>query len=98
VYASHASLWEMSIEAGLGKLKLGSPTPGGAGEWFARNVAAAKLLELPITAPHVSRVEFLPDHHRDPFDRLLTAQAIHERLTLITRDPLITQYEVGTLW
>jgi PIN domain nuclease of toxin-antitoxin system len=98
VYASHASLWEMSTKAGLGKLTLDPPTPGGAGDWFARNVPAAKLLELAISSAHLARVEFLPDHHRDPFDRLLIAQAIHERLTLITQDPLITQYEVATLW
>ena len=70
----------------------------GAGAWVARNVPKAKLLELPIAAGHLGAVEFLPNHHRDPFDRLLVAQAEIEKLTLITCDELIAPYAVATLW
>ncbi len=98
VYASHVSLWEMAIKSRSGKLTIDGSRFVGAGAWFARNVPKAKLLELPIAAGHLGAVEFLPNHHRDPFDRLLVAQAEIEKLTLITCDELIAPYGVATLW
>ena len=96
VYASHVSLWEIASKRRAGKLTIAGSVS--AGEWFAQNVPKAKLLELPIGASHVAAVEFLPDHHRDPFDRLLVAQASLEQLTLITRDEQIHLYGVTTCW
>lgn len=98
VYASHVSLWEMAIKSRSGKLTIDGSRFVGAGAWFARNVPKAKLLELPIGADHLGAVEFLPDHHRDPFDRLLIAQTELEKLTLITCDELIAPYAITTLW
>jgi PIN domain nuclease of toxin-antitoxin system len=98
VFASHVSLWEMAIKIRTGKLKLEGPSISGAGAWFARNVPKARLLELPIIASHLAAVEFLPDLHRDPFDRLLVTQASIERLVLISSDQLVQQYDIDTLW
>ena len=88
----------MAIKSRTGKLTIEGSPLAGAGAWFARNVPKAKLLELPISSDHLAAVEFLPDHHRDPFDRLLVAQATAERLTLITCDKLIEPYGIATLW
>ena len=53
---------------------------------------------LPIQPTHIYGLAYLPAHHRDPFDRILIAQAQTEAFTLLTQDALITQYPVGTLW
>jgi PIN domain nuclease of toxin-antitoxin system len=98
VYASHVSMWEMAIKSRAGKLTIEGSLGTGVGNWFATNVQRAKLLELPISGAHVAAVEFLPDHHRDPFDRLLVAQATIERLTLVTCDALIGPYGIATVW
>ena len=55
---------------------------------------ANRFLSLPITIPHALAVRSLPDHHRDPFDRMLIAQALHEGLRLVTRDTEIAKYPV----
>lgn len=86
VYVSAASAWEVAIKIGLGRLRP------------ARTVEEATeesgFLELPITFRHAQRVAGLPEHHRDPFDRLLVAQAEVEGLTLVTRDPVFEPYAV----
>jgi PIN domain nuclease of toxin-antitoxin system len=86
VYVSAASAWEVAIKIGLGRLRA------------ARTVDQAALesgfLELPITFRHAERVADLPAHHRDPFDRLLVAQAEVEGLTLVTRDPVFERYGI----
>jgi PIN domain nuclease of toxin-antitoxin system len=53
---------------------------------------------LPVTADHVLRVESLPDHHRDPFDRMLIAQSLEERLPLVTADRAFADYPVELIW
>jgi len=93
VLLSAASVWEMAIKASLGKLELAAP--------LHAIVAAARerrIATLPITPAHALRVEALPFHHRDPFDRLLIAQALEEQLTLVTRDEAFRHYEVPVLW
>jgi PIN domain nuclease of toxin-antitoxin system len=84
VYLSSASVWEIVIKQGLGRLKI--PEPASA--------AALRLgfLPLPITFEHAEATASLPALHRDPFDRLLVAQAKLESLTLLTRDPAIRAY------
>lgn len=57
-----------------------------------------RIATLPITPAHALRVDGLPFHHRDPFDRLLIAQALEEQLTLVTRDEAFSHYEVPVLW
>jgi PIN domain nuclease of toxin-antitoxin system len=89
VYVSGASLWEISIKAAAGKLRM--PT-----DWLDV-VGQSGLLELPIRANHAAEAGQLPPLHRDPFDRMLVAQAQCERLTLVTRDTAIHTYDVPLL-
>ena len=89
VYVSLATLWELGIKVNIGKLKLPSN--------FFDSLPEFGYEILTITIPHIEAYINLPLHHRDPFDRILIAQAISEKLTLITRDPDIVQYDVDTL-
>jgi PIN domain nuclease of toxin-antitoxin system len=89
VHVSAVSPWEIAIKQQLGKL----PGP----EDLAERVRDSQFSPLPITAGHAVRAGRLPDHHRDPFDRVLIAQAQIERLTLVTRDARIAKYDVPLL-
>jgi PIN domain nuclease of toxin-antitoxin system len=87
VLVSAASVWEIAIKHALGRGDM--PISGDqALDWFRQ----AGYALLPIAPDHAAAVEHLPDHHRDPFDRLLVAQAIAEPLRLLTRDPLVLRY------
>ena len=87
VYVSAASAWEVAIKTALGRLR---PT---------RTVEEAAFdsgfLELPVTFRHAERLTGLPPHHRDPFDRMLVAQAAVEELALVTRDRVFARYGVA---
>ena len=89
VYVSPASIWEMSIKKATGKLNV----PDDLIEWIERS----GLSDLPIRNAHADLAGRLPPIHRDPFDRMLIAQAMAEKLTLVTRDCLIQQYDVPTI-
>ena len=91
VYVSAASTWEIAIKAALRKID------ANVGD-VVRAMRAVSFDELPVTIAHTVRLGTLPDHHRDPFDRLLVAQAVEERLTIVTHDPLIARYDVPRLW
>lgn len=84
-YVSAASLWEIAIKASLGKLEVDS-------ELLADELDAAGFQPLPITWQHTTEVRKLPMHHRDPFDRMLVAQAICEPLRLLTHDENLRVY------
>lgn len=86
VYVSAASAWEVAIKIGLGRL---APS-----RTVEQAVTESGFLELPVTFRHAARVASLPPHHRDPFDRLLVAQAAEEGLALVTRDPVFGAYGV----
>lgn len=87
VLVSAASVWEIAIKHALGRGDM--PISGDqALDWFRQ----AGYALLPIAPDHAAAVEHLPDHHRDPFDRLLVAQAIAEPLRPLTRDPLVLRY------
>jgi PIN domain nuclease of toxin-antitoxin system len=88
-FVSIVSMWEIAIKVSIGKLTL----PGELE--VAVEGMAARL--LPISMAHVGRVQRLPFHHRDPFDRILVAQAIEEGLTIVTRDRRIAAYGVPVL-
>ncbi|HJR24069.1 MAG TPA: type II toxin-antitoxin system VapC family toxin [Acidimicrobiales bacterium] len=89
VAVSAATVWEASIKAALGKLEL--PEPIGTA------IVEDGLEPLPITLEHAERVALLPPHHRDPFDRMLIAQAQVEGLVIVTRDPGFGAYDVTVL-
>ncbi len=89
VYVSAATVWEIAIKQSLGKL------PGPVD--LAEQVRNAELRELPIRHAHAVTAGRLPPIHRDPFDRMLVAQALCEGLTLVTRDGHIQKYEVPIL-
>lgn len=91
---SIASVWEMAIKAALGKLDL----PDAIGRFVPEALARTGVRLLPIEVPHVARTQQLPHLHRDPFDRLLVAQAQHEGCPLLSGDPHVRAYEVATLW
>jgi PIN domain nuclease of toxin-antitoxin system len=85
VYVSAASIWEISIKAALGKLK------ADAAEILAA-LQPAGLSLLSITGEHAARVARLPTHHKDPFDRILIAQALTEPMILLTNDKALERY------
>ncbi|WP_067721034.1 type II toxin-antitoxin system VapC family toxin [Nocardia yamanashiensis] len=89
VFVSSATVWEIAIKQALGKL----PGPPDLPEL----VRDSGFVPLPIDHSHVIVAGRLPLIHRDPFDRVLVAQAQCEDLTLVTRDPLCQKYEVATL-
>lgn len=85
VYVSAASIWEATIKAGLGKLQVEATE-------LVAAIGSSGFIELPVLAGHAAAVAKLPLHHRDPFDRLLVAQAIEEPLVLLTADPVLEKY------
>ena len=89
-FVSSASVWEIAIKRSLGKLAAPDDLPD--------RIAADGFPWLPISADHAWQVRELPLHHRDPFDRLLVAQALTERLAIITADPHFGQYGVQVHW
>jgi PIN domain nuclease of toxin-antitoxin system len=90
---SVASLWEVVIKAQKGLLPLANPT-----RWLEAGIASIEAEILPIQAAHAYGVHILPPVHRDPFDRLLVAQAVTENLTLVSNDSVIREYPVKTIW
>ncbi len=91
---SAVSGWEIAIKAGLGKLEL----PDSPAKFVNEQLSQNNLEVLPIHSRHALGVYGLPDHHRDPFDRLLVSQAVVEKLPILTADPEIPRYPVETLW
>lgn len=91
---SLASCWEVAVKVSVGKLNLGEPSRS----FLAREVARNHFELLPITLEHATEVEGLPFHHRDPFDRLLIAQAIVEKFVLVSADSAFDTYPVQRLW
>jgi len=91
VYVSAASTWEIAIKSALGKMSADLAT-------IVRAARAAGFDELPISIGHTVRLRALPPLHRDPFDRLLVAQALEEHLMIVSHDRLISTYPVSRLW
>ena len=94
IFVSAASIWEIAIKGRLGRLSI----PGDPGAFIGGQIVENSFRGLPIVAGHALRVWDLPDHHQDPFDRLLVAQAQVEGLTLVSRDRQVARYEVEVLW
>jgi PIN domain nuclease of toxin-antitoxin system len=89
VYASAVSVWEVAVKRSLGKLR--APTD------IVAAIDETRFTPLPITLQHADAAAGLPDIHRDPFDRILVAQAQIDRLTLVTHDAQMLRYDVATL-
>lgn len=91
---STASCWEIAIKTSLKKLDLGAPYRGFVHQQMVRN----NFELLQITDEHLSELAELPFHHRDPFDRLLIAQAMIENVPLVSRDEEFDQYPIRRVW
>jgi len=91
---SIASCWEIAIKVSIGKLSLGEPSR----TFLEREITNNNFELLPISLEHATAVETLPFHHRDPFDRLLIAQAILESVPILSADSAFDPYPVTRLW
>lgn len=89
VYVSFVSLWELKIKESVGKITLPKN--------FYKNIEPIGFELLPLALSHIEAVGHLPLHHRDPFDRMLVAQAKVEQLTLVTNDQEIIRYDISFL-
>jgi PIN domain nuclease of toxin-antitoxin system len=91
---SAATIWEISIKVGLGKLTLSSPFR----DWMHRAITDLDLAILPVTVEYADAQAGLPWHHRDPFDRLLIAQALTDGVPIVSADAQFDAYGVTRLW
>lgn len=92
-HLSVASAWEIAVKVGIGKL----PLPGRTAEYVKQRLKQLHAKLLPIELAHVDRVQDLPNHHRDPFDRLIVAQALSENLTIVSLDQKLGAYGVSII-
>lgn len=94
VFLSIASAWEIVIKVNIGKLILPEPPES----YIPSRLASNQLESLPIQMNHVLQVSALPNHHRDPFDRILIAHSQVEQMPILTADNLIAQYSVNVIY
>jgi len=94
LWFSVASIWEMGIKVSIGKL----PLPEAIDDYVPTRMIQLGARSLQISTAHALRVATLPMHHRDPFDRMLIAQARVEGMTLVSADSAFNQYDVALLW
>jgi PIN domain nuclease of toxin-antitoxin system len=88
------TIWEISIKSGLNKLKLSQPYR----QWIEQAMTGLGLTILPITVDYCDVQAGLPHHHKDPFDRLLVAQALVENMLLVSADVQLDPYGINRLW
>ena len=93
-FVSVASGWEIAMKVSCGKLRI----DGALDRFLPEQLAANGFRPLAIDLKHAARVATLPFHHRDPFDRLLVAQALEEDLAVVTADPAFAKYGVNRIW
>ncbi len=91
--ASVANFWELVLKARKPGALVADPIP-----WWRRFVVGARIPALPIRAAHIGALAALPDHHKDPFDRVLVAQALTEGLVIATKDEVLGRYGVQIVW
>ena len=96
IFVSVVNVWEIVIKAKIGRIQM----PGDLGSFLNRQIAENSFQILPIQMPHALHVYQLPDHprHRDPFHRLLVAQAICEDMPVISNDGLLDDYGIERIW
>ena len=93
-FVSVASGWEIGIKVSLGALKV----EGALDRFLPEQLAANSFQPLPVELRHCARLAALPFHHRDPFDRMLVAQALEEEFAVVTADPVFAKYGVKRVW
>lgn len=93
IFVSAAAAWEIATKVSVGKLRL----PADTTDYLQSRFEAFDFKHLPITYEHALATRHLPMHHRDPFDRILIAQALLEGLTIVTGEKLFQQYGVATI-
>ncbi|NOY29900.1 MAG: type II toxin-antitoxin system VapC family toxin [Planctomycetes bacterium] len=94
IVISPASYWEIAIKISIGKYSLEVPFQ----EFFEEQIVSNRFRILPIEPKHVAPLTSLPFHHRDPFDRLIVAQAIVEQISVVSNDSVLDHYDVDRLW
>jgi PIN domain nuclease of toxin-antitoxin system len=92
-YVSIASLWEIAIKISLGKLELRTPFTE-----IRNQIRVNSFQILPVSFEDTLAVSTLPFHHRDPFDRILIAQAVNNNLQILTKDAAFENYDVSIVW
>ncbi len=93
IYVSLVSLWEIAVKVSLNKLSMSIDIPS-----LISKIEACGFLILPIFSEHIVLVSSLPFHHRDPFDRMLIAQTLCEKITIVSKDGFFSEYGVKLLW
>ena len=91
---SAGTIWEIAIKVGLAKLSLSLPYR----QWISQAMADLEVTVLPVPVEYADVQAELPKHHRDPFDRLLVAQAIVENVPLVSNDAIFDQYGITRVW
>lgn len=91
---SIASLWEIAIKQSIGKLDIGMPLP----DFIQQGVLDNDFGVLQISPQHIQQTAQLPLHHRDPFDRMLVAQAVCESLQIVSADTILDAYGITRIW
>jgi PIN domain nuclease of toxin-antitoxin system len=94
IWLSVASLWEIAIKVSIGKLVL----PDTYENFIPRQIGENEIEVLPISIVHLNIVSSLPLHHKDPFDRLIIAQALTEQISVISADDKFDKYSVSRIW
>ena len=94
VLISPATLWEMAIKVRLGKYTL----PGPFGPFMDTQLTSNRIRLLPVEVRHTAILASMPFHHRDPFDRLIVAQALAESIGVVSVDAMLDAYGVSRLW
>lgn len=94
IYLSTISFWEILTKHQLGKL----PLPESPEQFVIKQRKHHRIMSLPLEEDAILQMAHLPNHHRDPFDRMLVCQAISKGLTILTPDKLIKHYPVGCIW
>jgi PIN domain nuclease of toxin-antitoxin system len=94
VFVSPASYWEVAIKVSLGKYQLSESLD----TFFSRELAVNQFTILPITIAHTAKLVDMPFHHRDPFDRLIIAQTLVEKMPIISADGFFDAYQIRRIW
>jgi PIN domain nuclease of toxin-antitoxin system len=93
-YLSLVSCWELAIKVGLNRIRFDRPVA----QFLSEELPANAIRLLPIEFRHAMRIAHLPFHHRDPFDRLFIAQALEERMAIVSADDRFDAYGVQRIW